>query len=99
MLVRPRPDLSALDNKARRFTASVAVYCPGDLSCRPLVQKGVRDSGDRYGKVVQRKQGIWVYPARQRWQGCFRAHFSCRESRPDLSYEEMSNRGKTSAEN
>jgi len=50
--------------------------------------------------------GVWIYRARQRRQGCFRAHLGGRESWPHdlkegakVSYEEKENRGKTSAEN
>ena len=47
----------------------------------PLFQKGVW-TGDRYCEVVQCDQGVWIYPARQRRQGCVRAHLGGRKGRP-----------------
>ena len=66
---------------------------------------GDTESGDRYREVVQRDQGIWIYSTRQRRQRCIRAHLIERAGLSSLnegakvSYEEMENRGKSSAEN
>jgi hypothetical protein len=63
-------------------------------------------SGDGYGEMVQRDQGLWLYRAGQRRQGRVPPHLSCgkaglsnlREG-AKISYEEVPNKGKTSAEN
>jgi hypothetical protein len=55
--------------------------------------------------VVQPDQGLWIHPAQQRWQGRFRSHFGSwrlvfrRLEGQTVEYEEIANRGKTSAEN
>jgi cold shock protein len=64
------------------------------------------ERGDRYSEVVQPRQGIWLYPARQRGKDIFvhisaveRAGPSTLNEGAKVSYEEKENRGKTSAEN
>src|SRR5260370_595151 len=58
------------DRSDRRSTTAI-VYC------------GERGRGNRYCEVVQLDQGLWIYTARQRRQGCLRAHFGRGKSRPE----------------
>ena len=57
-------------------------------------------------KWFNRDQGVWIYSTRQRRQRCIRAHLSVERAGlsslnegAKVSYEEMENRGKSSAEN
>jgi len=62
--------------------------------------------GDRYREVVQSDQRLWVYSAARRRQRRVRPYLGGREGRPvtlnegqQVQYEEVANKGKTSAEN
>jgi cold shock CspA family protein len=95
--------------KVRRFTpAGSSCRAPRSRSRLSLLFFKRRDGrGDRYGEVVQLDQGVWIYPARQGRQGCPFVHVSAVERAglsslnegAKVSYEEVENRGKTSAEN
>jgi len=61
--------------------------------------------GDRYREVVQPDQRLWVHSAARWRQGRFRPYLAGREGRSvdpqgqQVQYEEVANKGKTSAEN
>jgi hypothetical protein len=62
--------------------------------------------GDRRREVVQFDQRLWVHSAARRRQGRFRPYFGGREAGlstlnegQQVQYEEVANKGKTSAEN
>jgi hypothetical protein len=60
----------------------------------------------RHCEVVQFPKRIWIYSAARRRKRCVCPHLGCRESWPQrlnegqaIEYEEVTNKGKTSAEN
>src|SRR5216684_1692612 len=50
-------------------------------TCGGLLLTGVLANGDRYGQMVQRPEGLRVYPADERRPRCFRPHLRCRAGR------------------
>jgi cold shock protein len=83
----------------------LAVYCISDLGCRPCFKRE-SGRGDRYCKVVQRDQGVWFIQPDSGGKDVFvhisaveKAGLSSLNEGAKVSYEEMSSRGKTSAEN
>jgi hypothetical protein len=64
-----------------------------------------RGNGNRHGKVVQPDQRLWIYSAARRRQGRIRisavekAGLSTLNEGQQVQYEEVANKGETSAEN
>ena len=86
----------------------LAAYHEADLGCRRWFKSSKTECGrgDRYCEMVQRDQGIWIHSPDSGGKDVFvhisaveKAGLSSLNEGAKVGYEEMINRGKTSAEN